>query len=153
MREEIYDNWRNDEKKTLIFVYYAGHGVMTNMTHVVCNGGVDKQGRPSISKARYPLENSIRSLGVERGAYVISIFDCCREQLSEAMRGGMPNDPNDNIDMSMDDYHNFILWFGCPAGSQVDARSTIAVDFFQELRRNAKRSDGTILLPAGLMTS
>ena len=41
MRDEISENWRNGEKKTLIFVYYAGHGVMTNMTHAVCNGGFD----------------------------------------------------------------------------------------------------------------
>lgn len=45
LRRELADivseNWRNGEKKTLIFVYYAGHGVMTNMTHVVCNGGKD----------------------------------------------------------------------------------------------------------------
>ena len=42
LRDEISENWRNGEKKTLIFVYFAGHGVMTNMTHVVCNGGLDK---------------------------------------------------------------------------------------------------------------
>ena len=69
------------------------------------------------------------------------------------MRGGVPSDPSDNIDMTMDDYFNFILWFGCPAGSQVDARSTIAVDFFQELRNKAKRSDGTVLLPQDMLTS
>lgn len=51
LRDDISDNWRNGEKKTLIFVYYAGHGVMTNMTHAVCNGGVRN------SKARYPLEH------------------------------------------------------------------------------------------------
>ena len=61
------------------------------------------------------------------------------------MRGAA--DVEESIDMSMQDYHNFILWFGCPAGSQVDARSTIAVDFFRELKNNAKSSDGTVLLP------
>ena len=61
------------------------------------------------------------------------------------MRGAA--DVEEGIDMSMQDYYNFILWFGCPAGSQVDARSTIAVDFFRELKNNAKSSDGTVLLP------
>ena len=42
LRDEIRENWRNGEKKTLIFVYFAGHGVMTDMTHAVCNGGYDK---------------------------------------------------------------------------------------------------------------
>ena len=46
--------------------------------------------------------------------------------------------------MSMTDYHNFILWFGCPAGSSVDAKSTIAVDFFEELKNKARPSDGTV---------
>ena len=53
MREEIFDNFRNNETKTLIFVYYAGHGVMKKMTEVVCNGGYDKKGKP---KFFYPLE-------------------------------------------------------------------------------------------------
>ena len=124
---------------------------MTNMTHAVCNGGVDKEGRQSTSKTRYPLESSLRNLGTERGGYVLSIFDCCREPLTEAMRGAA--DVEESIDMSMQDYHNFILWFGCPAGSQVDARSTIAVDFFRELKNNAKSSDGTVLLPSAMLTS
>ena len=153
MRNEISDNWRNGEKKTLIFIYYAGHGVMTKgMTHAVCNGGFDKQGRPTTSKAFYPLENSLRSLGTERGGYVIGIFDCCRETLTEATRGGMGVD-GDGLDMTAEEYHNFILWFGCPPGSQVDAKSTIAIDFFREMKEHANNSDGTILLPHGLQTS
>ena len=62
-------------------------------------------------------------------------------------------DTNDVIDMSMEDYHNFILWFGCPPGSQVNAKSTIAVDFFRELEQNANDSDGSILLPLNLLMS
>lgn len=65
--------------------------------------------------------------------------------LNEAMRGGF-NEPN-QIDVSMEDYHNFVLWFGCPAGSQVDAKSTIAVDFFEKLRENADNNDGAVLVP------
>ena len=28
LHEQIIANWRNDQQKTLIFVYYAGHGIM-----------------------------------------------------------------------------------------------------------------------------
>ena len=40
LREEIVENSRNG-KKTLIFLYYAGHGLMTNTTQAVCNGAFD----------------------------------------------------------------------------------------------------------------
>ena len=74
----------------------------------------------------------MRTLGTERGGYVVAIFDCCREQFDEVSRGSGKD--VDEVDMSMEDYHNYILWFGCPPGSQVDATSTIAVDFFAALR-------------------
>ena len=48
--------------------------------------------------------------------------------------------------MDLEDYQNWIGWFGCPPGSTVAARSTIAVDFFAALKNNANR-DGTIQLP------
>ena len=33
----VASNWLNGEKKTFIFFYYAGHGVMRNFTNAVCN--------------------------------------------------------------------------------------------------------------------
>ena len=64
MRNDVIENWRNNELKTLIFVYYAGHGVMTDMTQVLSNGGF-KKGKQSRHHARYPLEKQLRSLGKE----------------------------------------------------------------------------------------
>ena len=49
--------------------------------------------------------------------------------------------------MDLENYHNFLGWFGCPPGSTVAEKSTIAVDFFTALNRNANNSDGTIRLP------
>ena len=120
-------------------MYYAGHGVISNTTHAVCNGG------PSNEKTRYPLERALRSLGRVRGGYVVAIFDCCRERFKEDRRGG--NEEGDDIDMDMEDYSNFIAWFGCPPESTVAAKSTIAIDFFEALKERANPSDGTILLP------
>ena len=33
------NNWDDGRKRTLVFVYYAGHGVMDNTVFAVCNGG------------------------------------------------------------------------------------------------------------------
>ena len=35
--ERIILNWAQGKKKTLVLVYYAGHGVMKNFTNIVCN--------------------------------------------------------------------------------------------------------------------
>ena len=67
LRKIVQDNFDRGKEKTLIFLYYAGHGVMTKMLETVCNPPVaydperriaDKQ-----TKHKYPMENSLRSLG------------------------------------------------------------------------------------------
>ena len=37
LRNVIFDNYDRGREKTLIFIYYAGHGVMTNKLENVCN--------------------------------------------------------------------------------------------------------------------
>lgn len=49
-------NWTQGRQKTLIFLYYAGHGLMDNMSYAVCNPTADDK------KEKYPLENSLKSL-------------------------------------------------------------------------------------------
>ena len=94
LRHTIVDNWNRGRQKTFVFVYYAGHGIMANTTYAVCNEATKR------TKIRYPLELNLRSLATERGGFVVGIFDCCRERLSDAMRGsGDP--PEDNLDMDM----------------------------------------------------
>ena len=60
-------------EKTLLFVYYAGHGIQANMTEIITNGG---------SKFKYPLEKMLRCFGSIKGAFVFSLFDCCRERVN-----------------------------------------------------------------------
>ena len=50
LNEQIIANWVTGSKNTLIFFYYAGHGIMKNFTNIVC----DKA--PRASKIFYPLE-------------------------------------------------------------------------------------------------
>ena len=72
LRQEIVKNWA-EKRKTLCFVYYAGHGVMDTMTYAVCNQA-DK-------KFLYPLQGQLKALSQEPGAYIIGIFACCREKM------------------------------------------------------------------------
>ena len=83
----MIQNWVAGHQKSMVFVYYAGHGIMDNTVHIVCNGGV----RPS--KYIYPLQHRLNSLAKETGCYVLGIFDCCREKMKPAMRGGVPPEP------------------------------------------------------------
>ena len=40
-RKKVQNNWDHGKQKTLIVFYYAGHGVMDNMTFAVCNPAID----------------------------------------------------------------------------------------------------------------
>lgn len=55
---------------------------MNNTTFAVCNKATKRE------FAWYPLEKQLRSLAGLKGAFVVGIFDCCREDFSEAMRDG-----------------------------------------------------------------
>ena len=55
MQRKVIQNWAA-QQTSLIFVYYAGHGVMDNTVYAVCNGGQ----RPS--KYIYGLQNRLNSL-------------------------------------------------------------------------------------------
>ena len=70
---EIYDNFSNG-LNTLLFVYYAGHGMMDNCTYSIHNR-TDR-------RWKYPLEKQLRTLARADGSYVVAVFDCCRERFS-----------------------------------------------------------------------
>ena len=58
LRAEVTDNWNQRQEYTLVFVYYAGHGVMDNMTFALCNGFKLKDGsNGKASQTRFNLEN------------------------------------------------------------------------------------------------
>ena len=56
IQRNVIQNWAGGNQKSLIFVYYAGHGVMDNTVYAVCNGGI----RPS--KYVYALQSRLNSL-------------------------------------------------------------------------------------------
>ena len=103
INNQVIVNWETHRQKSLVFVYYAGHGVMDNTVYAVCNGG------PLNSKICYPLQSQLQSIAMLEGCYVLGIFDCCREKLRPAMRGGGPRGAEEDEG----DDQNSVFWFGC----------------------------------------
>ena len=121
---------------TLVFVYYAGHGIMDNTTYMVLNG-----------KRFYPLEKMLRSFAQSDGSYVVSVFDCCREKLPPSQTRGLNTTDFDEGDMFLaapeDSQENLIMTFGCRPSAGVPAKSTIAKSYFRYLRNSAKPQPDT----------
>ena len=83
--------------------YYAGHGsCQDNITKIVLN---DEE------KRYYPMEQSVRSWAQNQGAYVLAIFDCCREDTNrERYYRGVTREWYDHNDR----FHNLMIFNGCP---------------------------------------
>ena len=67
--EQTLAQQAGEESATLVFFYYVGHGIMQILTSALVN---DK------TEIRFPLERFLRTLGENRGVYVVSILDCSR---------------------------------------------------------------------------
>ena len=109
---------------------------MDNMTYAMCNSG------PGGNKIRFPLEERLKILSTNSGCFVCGIFDCCREKITEAMRGSRGSFGDAPLDALEDDKANHIFWFGCEPNRGVSAKSTIAVEFFNELKERALPESG-----------
>ena len=131
--------FEKDGTNTLVFIYYAGHGIMENQTYIVCNSA-EKIGW------RYNIEANVRIIGSNQGTYCVAIFDCCREHFVTGSRGGAPGE-EEEID---EDYRNCFITHGCGPNKGVDARSSIAVEYFKRLKKQAK-PDGTTIIPGSLL--
>lgn len=65
-------NAKSNKKKTLLYVYYSGHGNMDTTTKIICN--------VSESFYRYwDLENRLSILSKYPNTFVVGVLDCCRE--------------------------------------------------------------------------
>ena len=109
-----------------------------NTTQIVLN---------DTSKTFYPMENIARVFSEIPNAYVMVVFDCCRENLNDPKfrsGGGVTEQESDPVA-----YRNLILINGCPPNREVDAKSSIATELFTKLE-SFKDSNGTIVLPGQL---
>ena len=119
LRVELINNGKS-KIKTLLVIYYAGHGCMRgNTTQVVLNDQ---------AKTFYPMESIARVFAEIQGAYVMVIFDCCRENLNNAKYRSGGGETEQESDPAS--YRNLILINGCPPNREVDAKSSIAAEFF-----------------------
>ena len=83
MRDDAITAWNVAGKRTMIFIYYSGHGVMDNYTYVVSN---ETPVNGQVKK--YALEFRMRNIGAEEGAFVLGILDCCREKIPVPTKAG-----------------------------------------------------------------
>ena len=112
----------------MVFVYYAGHGLLKNLTKVLCNN--------SEGKFTYPLEKELKALGDKEGAYVVGFFDCSR-----SVKNGVDPESSDGSAQSQIDSifegkagSNTFLTFGCAPYIQTWDRKSIAIEYFQKMK-------------------
>ena len=67
--KEIKDE-RQNGGRTLVFIYYGGHGAMDNRTYSIMGDGTTVE-----------LEKIIRGLSVQEDSYWLALFDCCRDDI------------------------------------------------------------------------
>ena len=89
-----------------------------NITKVVLN---------DTAKPYYPLENMARCFSEIEGAYVMVIFDCCRENRNKPEYRAGNDVPEQESNAA---YRNLILINGCDPNRKVAAKSSIATEFF-----------------------
>lgn len=147
-----FTDYNRDKKRTFVFVYFAGHGMMKTRTLAVLN-------QPE--HPLYALDEKCNIMGSCPGVFVYAVYDCCRENVTpkieasivelkqqhEAGRGaGDVEDLFKALEV-IDKRSHVISTFGCQPGAKVAERSTVAVDFFKELKDHANGWDGAIFLP------
>ena len=140
---------KTEGRRLLTFWYYGGHGTQENTVRSLHN--------TDTGRYQYRLEENLRSLAKGSSAYVIGLFDCCREQTVRSGpiqrtvirasgargAGALPARGNGDKD------ENLILAFGCPPSKMTDADSTLVKDFFDFLLGDAD-AEGNIALPGNL---
>ena len=77
----VINNWKRKER-TNIFIYYAGHGglKLNGFMHAVLNDVT--------AQKLFNFEKFIRILGMNEGAYVVALLDCCRSLFTPDMMRG-----------------------------------------------------------------
>jgi len=135
LRQELLNN-STDGEKTLLWFYYAGHGVMKNLVFAVTTDGT----------APYPLEAQLMNLSTTKNCYVLGTFDCCRAPFPTTHRGA---NAEENLEETTSPY-NFIFYYGCPPNKTVPGKSTLAKAFFAKLNEKADPYYGSVVLPSSI---
>ena len=113
-------------KKSVIFIYYTGHGLMDERSLIVLN---DPEQKPK-NAFMFPLERYIRTLSENSSNFMISLFDCCRARVPKKFRN-MLNADEDEEEPS----RNLMLIFGCAPTSVVNQKSPLAKAFMEQCQK------------------
>ena len=130
---------KDASKRTLLYVYYGGHGVLDNTTKIVLN-----EDDPVLRY--YGLEQKLSSLSKLNNNFVSVVFDCCREELprSDSRDIGDTDDRKNLTDQ------NLCVVFGCPPLLGVPAKSTIVKSYIECVTDYLNKTGGILELPAAL---
>ena len=113
-------------------VYYAGHGLQKTMSYAATN-----------SKKDYPLEKMLRTIASGRiKTHIAAVFDCCRSEMKTRGTAGGAGDSGDDDDEA--GQTNLILTFACPPSSTTPAKSTISVQYFEQLKKKVNPATGMV---------
>ena len=144
IQQKIRQNWVAHQKRTLVFVYAAAHGIVGDnfKTSILLNTS-DKANM----KVKFELEMNIETLAGEKGCFAIGLFDCCRERFEmpkSATRGGEELLIQPDAEVAERRYKEGMITFGCPIGKRVSGESTLVNKFFEILYSN-KVADFAVL--------
>ena len=126
---------RDKGETVLLYVYFAGHGIIEEQTKAVVNTDNPK-------RWAFPIEQNIRILGAIKGCFVFAVLDCCREMIKAAIAASIAPKPKpaEGVANSRgigaanasdpEEWNCCAINFGCKAGCTVAGASTIAMTYF-----------------------
>ena len=109
--------------KTLLFVYFAGHGQQEASNQVMILN----------EERTYPLEKMLRTLSKNEMNYVISVFDCCRDQAPQRGPGRQVRTQDSGMfllevleNAAVTSVMRYVAFYGCEPSGGVPADSKLA---------------------------
>lgn len=73
----------------------------------------------------FPIESILFNLATYQNTYILSLFDCCREEMPASEKQTRAMGLMEEVTQS--EQHNFVCLFGSAPGRGVPAQSTLAV--------------------------
>ena len=127
-----------DNEKTMVFMYYAGHAMQDRNVQLQLNQ--DKL---------YPMEQMLKTLAKAEGAYVVALYDCCRERIIDNKQSeSIEEDIKSRITLTQT--KNYIATYACEVTEGIPAKSTIAKAYMKYIKSMTKKTDGYLALPGPL---
>ncbi len=130
---------KDQNSSTLLYVYYAGHGIIDNTTKIVLN-----EEDPLFRY--FDLEQKLSVLSKYHNTYIVSVLDCCREVLPKEDTRGLGDDDNK---AALTD-QNYFVTFGCPPLVGVPAKSSIVKSYTQCVKEHLVKTGGVLEIPGAL---